>query len=210
MANFAAGLEVLTYVIASSPDLTIRIFHKRHGWDGDKIIAHDYHVSRTSMIRQHYFRAMLTGRFAEANRDLVTLEGDSPSAMQLLFQMLHGSVDHMSYKWLYPCVWHLLEAAEKYGIELRTVGGPAWFAKWYDHQNLSKLRIEERRILLYPCYAFDYAKAFAEETKFLAYNARRNIRENRILEVPNDRLQLPQGVMRMSRMPRLKRKKLDC
>jgi hypothetical protein len=44
-----------------------------------------------------------------------------------------------------------------------------WFEKLMEDKVVPRLGLDEKRMLMYPCYVFDHAKAFAAVTRALAY-----------------------------------------
>ena len=116
---------------------------------------------------------MLTSNFAEAKKDIMTLEGDKVTSMDIWFRTLHTvRMDHTQSVPIEE-MWHLVAACDKYNLNIRELH--EWFAEWYEKMARTHLARE----LLYPCWIFDHAKGFAAATKALAYGSIGHIESNR-------------------------------
>lgn len=75
-------------------------------------------------------------------------------------------------------IWHMINAADKYLFDTSILCG--FFDLWYAKNiNLSTLQDDMARQVALPCYMFDHAVGFAEVTKWLAYNHKGHITEQR-------------------------------
>lgn len=79
-----------------------------------------------------------------------------------------------------------------------------WFAKVYDHHKLSNPKQynyneDTIRVFLYPCFAFDEAKGFADLTKLLAYQVAGHITEFNPTDDSQNALHLRPNVMGKSK-----------
>lgn len=205
MATNDVQVEVIHATIAAPHDLTLRLeceTVQQKNEDGQnhgtqKIYL--FYVSRTTLTDLNHFKSMLAGSFSEAKQDVVTLYDDHPKALKLLLQMLHGKYDKETYEATLETVWHLFQVALKREIPpnaLVDIAGKSWFEGWYERHDAHGFKYDDYRMLLYPCYTFDYASGFAAATKFLAYNGHRHITEKRPDGIENDKLRLHQGVIR--------------
>ncbi|KAL8810083.1 MAG: hypothetical protein Q9200_002861 [Gallowayella weberi] len=170
-------------VIAESGDLTIEVVefdHNIRGANKESIILKTgtFQVSRTILAESsEYFTRLLRNKnFKEANEDIVELQDDSVTSMQIWFQVLHRA--KVTYDVGLFELWNLAAAGKKYCMDMTELS--PWFATCYERQDIDRwyhdyLQEELRstvpnpRLLLQPCYTFDHAKGFLRITKFCAY-----------------------------------------
>ncbi|OCL09932.1 hypothetical protein AOQ84DRAFT_290291 [Glonium stellatum] len=166
--------------LAKPSNLSIQVIEKAIGNSPNE---EQHHITKFKVVKDtltknsKYFSKMLLSQFAEAKKDIVTLEDDSTIAMELLLRSLHGvDVDHL-YEVPLKEVWHVIAAADKYQINLERLR--AWFKVWY-RLNGEKIELDDfnARELAYPCYIFNHAHGFARVTKWLAYNFAGHITEH--------------------------------
>jgi hypothetical protein len=141
--------------------------------------AHDYAVSRSTLERIPYFRAILSPRgFRDTGKDYHELLEDDPAAWKVWLQILHDSLEKGSYEVGIATVWNMLVIADKYQLSPKQEKAKTWFAKWY-HTSGDPVTVDDCSEALYPCHAFDHARGFAYASKRLAYNNEGHVGEKR-------------------------------
>jgi hypothetical protein len=115
------------------------------------------------------------GPWIEASRPLVELHEDTVISLELWFRCLHCTLTEDMNQIPVNEIWHALEVCRKYFLKVEMLNG--WFALWWRDQNVSQMKVEEMKELLYPCHEFEHVKGFAYLTKRLAYEARGHIME---------------------------------
>ena len=141
--------------------------------------AHDYAVSRATLERIPYFRAIFPHRgLRDTGGDYHELHEDDPAAWKIWLQIIHDSLDRASYEVSIATVWNVLVIADKYQLSPKHEKTKSWFAKWYQTSG-DPMTVEDCSEALYPCHTFDYARGFAYATKHLAENNEGHIGEKR-------------------------------
>ena len=191
-----AALQPIT--IADNANLIVRVIE----YDDEVITATgqpplvrqiaEFRVHREALIRSSRVLASFLGSgFAEARQDSVDLNGDSILAMEVWFRIIHGCAMETTYDIPIENMWHIVIAADKYDLDIKQLKD--WFENWYHCQNKDSL---EPRELLYPCYAFDYARGFLLATKTVVYETVGHITE--VNPTRHYELHLPHRVIRKS------------
>ncbi len=149
----------------------------------------------TIMESSPVFNALLSReRFAESTQETVVLKGDHITSMEILFRILHDAPLQSTLDVPVEEMWPLVVAAEKYDLDIAIF--QEWFKDWYRLTRIDLSKTSEAAKLLYPCWIFDHASAFAAMTRLLAYETVGHIMETnptRHLE-----LHLPSRVIRES------------
>lgn len=139
--------------------------------------SEEFKVCRSTLIeRSPVFRALLSpGRSIEGDQNTVTLKDDDIMSMEILLRVLHDLSVETTYKTPITVMWPLVLAVEKYDLDIMDF--QKWFEGWYGAANLDRSDISVADTLLYPCYIFQHARAFAYATKVLAYASTGHITE---------------------------------
>lgn len=141
--------------------------------------AHDFAVSRSTIERISYFRAILSPRgFRDTGNVYHELLEDDPAAWKVWLQIFHNSLDKASYEVGIATVWNMLVVADKYQLSPKQEKAKTWFAKWY-HTSGDPVTVDDCSEALYPCHTFDHARGFAYASKRLAYNNEGHVGEKR-------------------------------
>ena len=96
-------------------------------------------------------------------------------SMEILLRVLHDLSVETTYKTPIEVMWPLVLAVEKYDLDIMDF--QKWFEGWYGAANLDLSDVSLAATLLYPCYIFQHARAFARATKILAYASTGHITE---------------------------------
>ncbi|KAF7590359.1 hypothetical protein BBP40_002962 [Aspergillus hancockii] len=143
---------------------------KSHVANANTNTGHLTKLPRTS----EYFRTMLRGRWAEPSADVVTLHDDKLPGIEIWLRHIHSKLDVVPGSEVSIAdVWHVIVTGDKYQFDLR--GLQAWF-------NLFAAQ------MVFPCWAFDYARGFQNITKALAYHASGQIEGINLTEMRNAHL----------------------
>ena len=128
------------------------------------VILHtvDFQIRKEVLVdKSRVFKKLLTSKFAEAKNDIVTLEGDQVTSMEIWFRVLHAArIDNIHTVPLEE-MWHLAAACDKYDLNIGDLKG--WFGDWYDK---SPRQLDPRK-LLYPCWIFVHARELFEPNERL-------------------------------------------
>ncbi|KAL8819257.1 MAG: hypothetical protein Q9223_002265 [Gallowayella weberi] len=150
-------------VIAESGDLTIEVVefdHNIRGANKESIILKTgtFQVSRTILAESsEYFTRLLRNKnFKEANEDIVELQDDSVTSMQIWFQILHRA--KVTYDVGLFELWNLAAAGKKYCMDMTELS--PWFATCYERQDIDRW---------YHDYLQEELRSFLRITKFCAY-----------------------------------------
>jgi len=141
--------------------------------------AHDYAVSRATLERIPYFRAVLSPRgFRDTGNNYHELNEDDPSAWEIWLRIIHRSVNKDCYEVSIVTVWNMLVVADKYQLSPKSDAARQWFAAWYDRWG-DPVTVDQCSEALYPCHTFDHARGFATASKLLAYRNEGHVGEKR-------------------------------
>lgn len=92
--------------------------------------AHDYAVSRATLERIPYFRAIFPHReFRDTGNDYHELHEDDLAAWKIWLQIVHDSLDKDSYRVGIATVWSVLVIADKYQLSPKHEKAKKWFAR---------------------------------------------------------------------------------
>ena len=144
------------------------------------ILVHEFEVAATVMREYRYFNVIFDNKqWADTGKGSYEIKGDDPAAWEVWLQLLHGCLDTTEVEAKISTIWNLLVLAVKYNFDGHCPELRKWFFAWYEtfckHKTLNQLVCRE---LLYPCYFFDHAVAFATVTEFLVYNMNGHIEEH--------------------------------
>ena len=136
--------------------------------------SEEFKVCRSTLMeRSPVFKALLSpGRFVEGGQDIVTLKDDRIMSMEILLRVLHDLPSESTLETPIEEMWHLVLAAEKYDLDI--IDFKEWFETWY---KAAELDSSCAATLLYPCFIFSHARAFASATQTLAYGSTGHIME---------------------------------
>ena len=134
----------------------------------------EFKVCRSTLIEHSpVFKALLSpGRFVEGGQDAVTLRDDRIMSMEILLRVLHDLPSENTLEIPIEEMWPLVLAAEKYDLDITDFR--EWFETWYEAAELDP---PFAATLLYPCFIFSHARAFASATQTLAYGSTGHIME---------------------------------
>ena len=154
----------------------------------------EFSVCRSTLMKNSpVFKALLSpGRFAEGEKDTVELKDDHVMSMEILLRVLHDTSLESTLKTPIEVMWPLVLAAEKYDLDITIF--QKWFEKWYESANLDLSRMSVAATLLYPCWIFSHAPAFACATRALTYGNVGHITESN--PTKHYELHLPSRVIR--------------
>lgn len=157
----------------------------------------EFKVCRSTLMEYSpVFKALLSPqRFAEGEQNIVTLKEDHIMSMEILFRVLHDASLQSILKTPIEEMWPLVVAAEKYDLDIKIF--QEWFKKWYQSATLDLSTVSVAAMLLYPCWIFSHATAFAYATQVLAYGSVGHIME--INPTKHYELHLPARVIRKCR-----------
>lgn len=167
--------------IAPESDLIIFVKEAKRRSDGEKFVCvHEFAVSTTVLRESSYFKVVFSSKqWADTGKETYEVKGDDPAAWEIWLQLLHGCIDEAKVDTRISTIWNLLVLALKYDFDGHCPELKQWFFAWYGnfdkHNNLREIPCRE---LLYPCYFFDHAVAFAAVTKYLVYNMCGHIEEH--------------------------------
>jgi hypothetical protein len=160
--------------------------------------AHDFAVSRSTLGRIPYFRAIFSPRgFRDTGNEYHELLEDDPAAWKVWLQIIHDSLTRDSYEVGIATIWNMLVIADKYQLSPRHEKAKEWFAKWY-HTSGDPVTVDDCSEALYPCHTFDHARGFAYASKRLAYNNEGHVGEKRPEGGQVYHLRLDHRITRMS------------
>jgi hypothetical protein len=144
------------------------------------ICVHEFQVSKKVLCEVDYFKVVISRNFGDTGKDSYEVKEDDPAALKVWLELLHRRMTASSLKVSIATVWHVLIVARKYDFDVLGEGAQAWFNKWYmDTTRGKEFNTAQCRELIYPCYTFNHAHAFAAVTKKLAYNITGHIQESR-------------------------------
>lgn len=147
----------------------------------------------TLMAHSPVFKAMLSpGNFAEGGEKIVDLMEDRIVSMEILLRVLHDTSFESTLGTPIKEMWPLVLAADKYNLDIMKF--QKWFEKWRESAKLDLSKMPDAATLLYPCYIFSHAPAFARATRALAYGSIGHITE--INPTKHYELHLPSRVIR--------------
>lgn len=115
------------------------------------------------------FKKMLTGNFAEAKRDAVTIEEDTVASVELWFRTLHGCLDEDCFLIEIKEVWEAIQVAHKYNFHMEKL--EKWYKEYYDRLDIGTFDVQTLTSLMFPSQEFDYPNAFSALTQKIAYEA---------------------------------------
>lgn len=144
------------------------------------ICAHEFEVATTVMCEYSYFNvALFSPLWADTGKQSCEVVEDDPAAWEVWLRLLHGCLDEAELDVKISSVWNVLVLARKYDLDAHCSELEKWFATWYTKfiERNKDLTVYDCRHLLYPCYHFDHAQAFADITRHLAYNVSGHIEE---------------------------------
>lgn len=156
----------------------------------------EFKVCRSTLMEHSpVFKALLSpGRFAEGEKDTVTLKEDHIISMEILLRVVHDTDLQSTFETPLEEMWPLVLTLEKYDLDISIF--QEWFEKWYDSAKPDLSEVSVAASLLYPCYIFSNAPAFASATRALTYRAVGHIME--INPTKYKELHLPSRVIRES------------
>lgn len=132
---------------------------KRHG-----TIVAIMKVNRQVLIdNSSHFKAMLTGdSWLESTSSIVDLGVDSFEATEVVFRVLHNSLNDDLYAVSISHVWEVIEYCKSTFIDVSKLRD--WFNLWADKKRILRIKkLDEMAQLLLPCYTFDHAKGFVSK-----------------------------------------------
>lgn len=165
--------------------------------------VHEFYVNRAIVASSSVpFRRLLgsTTSFKPVEESIDLLE-EHPVAFAIWLHIMHDSKDIVTtYSCSITAVWEVLETAHKWVLDPTAPGPKAWFEGWYETTSQNPtLRAEDYQYffqaLMFPCHAFDFPKGWAATTKYLAYNVKGHISEERPPGFYRDHLRLPQHII---------------
>jgi len=182
-----AGLVDRRIVISSAPD-SFDITVKEPQKNGTPGASWKFAVSRSRLVEKSaYFRRCLSFNVTNGH-GAPNLQDDNILSMHIWLLCMHdvayadwpGSV---KTRIDIETIWHVVNAADKYLFEDELAkAGQNFFKQWYS-DNVPRWSegsdLVLAKSLAFPCHFFDHAEAFAEVTKWLAYNCPGHITENR-------------------------------
>ncbi|TVY83648.1 hypothetical protein LSUE1_G002598 [Lachnellula suecica] len=122
-----------------------------------------------------YWLKLLSGGFSEAGSNQITLEDDSVAAMELWLRVFHDAFVDESYDLPIKEVWHAIQLSHKYFFHLEKLD--SWFKAYWRKMEKKSLKLEELKELMYPCWEFEHATAFAYVTKRLVLETAGHVEE---------------------------------
>jgi hypothetical protein len=148
-------------------------------------------VSRQVLIKSSdRFRSMLAGCFKEAGQDIVAVENESFTSLEVWFRLFHGSMNDDMYGIEVEEVWNVIALGHKRFLHNDRLN--KWFIEFWTRRKVT-FENDELRELMYPAHEFDYPQAFAYVTKKLAYESTGHIAEHNPSNHRN--LGLPQRII---------------
>lgn len=156
----------------------------------------EFQVRRSTLVKNSpVFKVLLSpGRFAEGTQQTVTLKDDHIMSMEIIFRVLHDASLQSILEVPIEEMWPLVLAAEKYNLDIKLFR--EWFKNWYK-STMDPSKVSPAATLLYPCWIFNHASAFARATRYLAYHSAGPIMESN--PTKHYELHLPARVIRESR-----------
>lgn len=195
-------------IIDEAGDLTIQVLELEKVEEDEENIStergapvnrvEEFRVRKSTIMESSpVFNALLSpGRFAESTQQTVVLKGDHITSMEIMFRVLHDAPLQSTLDVPVKEMWPLVIATEKYDLDIAIF--QEWFENWYRLTRMDLSKTSEAAKLLYPCWIFDHASAFASMTRLLAYESVGHIME--INPTKHFELHLPSRVIRESRL----------
>lgn len=146
----------------------------------DRVICtHEFEVSKDALSKIPYFNVAASSKsFADTGKnDFEVKGGDDPAAFDICLRLVHGCLDKTNPEARISTIWNVLVTSRKYGFDALSDELKQWFSAWYATRK-ENFNTMDCRELLYPCYHFDHAQAFAAVTKRLAYKEVGHIEEH--------------------------------
>lgn len=167
-------------VVDGAGDLIIRVleFTRENKFEPGEFIwinntrrVEEFQVRRSTLMKNSpVFTALLSPeRFAEGEQQTVTLKDDHIMSMEIIFRVLHDASLQSILEIPIQEMWPLVLAAEKYDLDIKLFQG--WFKNWYKSTIMDLSEVSVAAKLLYPCWIFQHASAFACATRQLAYHS---------------------------------------
>jgi hypothetical protein len=115
------------------------------------------------------------GRWVETYASTVDMEVDTVESIEVVLRVLHGTMTKILHEIPIKELWEVIQYCQYRQIEVSKLND--WFETWIEKKDYKKLPYSEMVQLLYPCYVFDHAPAFATMTKKLAYEVSDHVTE---------------------------------
>ncbi|KAL3477635.1 hypothetical protein BJX99DRAFT_225856 [Aspergillus californicus] len=190
------------YTLSSGWDLKIKVNEYENVNSNSSLVKRltasaIFEAERSKLAQSEHFSTMLRGPWREASSKAITLEEDNIEVMTVLFRSLHGTLDEIAFNTVsMKTIWLLIQACDKYNIDIKTGALRDWFINWYEVESKrdeNQDGYEFERMVMYPCYHFDHAVGFQEATLVLVYNSPGHITEKN--PTKNNRLHMPPRVI---------------
>lgn len=134
-------------------------------------------VSRQVLIdnSQSFKNQFAEKRWKDSLATTLDMEIDTLPSVEIVFRVLHDAMIESLHEVAINEIWEIIQYCDYRQVECSKL--QPWFTSWIAKHPIAKLERDEVKQLLYPCYIWDNAKAFAVLTQKLAYEEAGHVKE---------------------------------